>query len=549
MIKTILATVLFIAVTWTVPAAASPYVYVADHNAGTVTVLDASTNTIVRTIPNLPDAYGIAVNPLGTRVYVTGGVSGTVSILDPSLIGNSNQNPIINQFIGFGNAIALSLDSEGRWLYVADGGTNQVTGIYLPNDAIQPTFAAEGSGISNVSVDPTRRLLAVANGSGSSGTVRIFNLEAGTHTDVSLQAMPEALAFNSDGMRLWIGTQSGLVAYNVMTGKQTSMTVPGGVRAIAHSPRSGDIYIASLGNPDVYVYPAMGAAPTAIGLSGDPRGLALSPDGTRAYATLSGGVAVIDTATMQVVATPSLSGNYAVSGNFVGPGDIVANNQVKTATVGEQVTGTASAVDAQSRTLTYNLISQPSNGTLNFDSSTGAYTYTPSPGSSGVASFVWEATASGGTGSPTEPRSRPVTTAILIRPGLSTFNDQHVDSGATIGPLDFTLQGSTPITVSVSSTQDKVIDPASAKFNSGCGTSTLNCTLTLTAGLPKGRSALVTVSATDPSGVTTQQIFKVTINGTASSGGGGMPWPILAGLAALLIATTLRRRIYENRRV
>jgi hypothetical protein len=315
---------------------------------------------------------------------------------------------------------------------------------------------------------------------------------------------------------------------------------------MAYSPRSGTLYAASLANPAVYAYPGAGGTPTTITLSAVPQGLALSPDGTRLYAPRAGGLAVIDTGT-DAVSGVSFGTSPAAVGDFVGPGDIWANNTIGTTAVGVQLSDTVTASDYQSRSLGYDVISQPAQGTLNFTQSTGDFTYTPpSNGYSGIQSFVWEATASAGAGSPTLARSRPVTETILVDPTMSGFTPQNVDAKATIGPLSFTLQGTMPLQLKVTSTNKSVVDPATAQFNAGCGVSTLDCTLTLTAGTASGSSADVTVSATDPSGLVAHQKLAVTINGGTSSGGGGFPWPVLAGFAILLIIVRSRGRFHEN---
>ncbi|MGH8127462.1 MAG: YncE family protein [Gammaproteobacteria bacterium] len=546
MFKTTMTTALLCGTIWATPALAYPYVYVPDANAGTVTVVDAASNTIVRAIPNLPGAQGIAISPDGSRIYVAGGTSGAVTVLGQAQIGNPGQNPVLGAFTGLGNPVAVALSADGSLLFVADAQGNQVLAIDTSTQAVKSSYPAAGSGLSALALDPAGRRLALASGSGSSGTVRLYTLDNGDSVDIALQATPEALAFSNDGATLWITTASGLVAYDLTTGKQTTAAIAGGGDAIACSAREQAVYVAARNNATVYVYPATGGAPATISLGGIPTGLALSPDGTRAYATLSSGLDVIDTGTKQVVKTVSFGQNQAVAGDFVGPGNIWAENTVISSSVGKQISGTVVASDFLSRPLSFDLIKEPASGTLNFTRSTGDYTYTPPAGSSGVASFVWEATATSGVGSPTVPASDPITTTLLIEPTLSAFNAQEADAGAGVDPLDFTLQGSMPLAVTVSSTNKQVIDPANAQLSSGCGSTSLDCTLTLTAGSAKGQTATVTVTATDPSGAAAQQTFSVSINGSGGGGGGGgggsLSWLLLTLLAGLAILVSLHQR-------
>ncbi|MGA7964971.1 MAG: hypothetical protein WCB49_03615 [Gammaproteobacteria bacterium] len=92
--------------------------------------------------------------------------------------------------------------------------------------------------------------------------------------------------------------------------------------------------------------------------------------------------------------------------------------------------------------------------------------------------------------------------ALWATPALIAFSapkaDADADADATLGLLSFTLQGGKPLDVTFDSSNTDVIDPTKARFSSGCGTNSLNCTLTLAAGNARGQSA--TVTATDPSG-------------------------------------------------
>src|SRR4051812_3951689 len=53
-------------------AAAAPFAYIANSRSNTVSVIDTASNTVVGTpIPVGNGPEGVAVNPTGTRVYVT----------------------------------------------------------------------------------------------------------------------------------------------------------------------------------------------------------------------------------------------------------------------------------------------------------------------------------------------------------------------------------------------------------------------------------------------------------------------------------------------
>ncbi len=59
-------------------------VYVTNVESGTVSVIDAATNMVVATVPVGMKPFGVATNPAGTRVYVGNFKSDTVSVIDGS---------------------------------------------------------------------------------------------------------------------------------------------------------------------------------------------------------------------------------------------------------------------------------------------------------------------------------------------------------------------------------------------------------------------------------------------------------------------------------
>ena len=120
MLKKLSGVMAVAAIFWTGAASAYPYVYVPEAGAGTVTVVDAQTNTIVRTISNLNNAVGVAVNPNGIRAYISRGTDAEVSVLATDLISDPNQNPVIGRYAGQGDFHAVAVGRQGKVLYIGD---------------------------------------------------------------------------------------------------------------------------------------------------------------------------------------------------------------------------------------------------------------------------------------------------------------------------------------------------------------------------------------------------------------------------------------------
>ena len=60
----------------------SNWIYVANINSGTVSVMDGITNKVTDTITVGKAPYGVAVNPVTNKVYVTNIQSNSISVID-----------------------------------------------------------------------------------------------------------------------------------------------------------------------------------------------------------------------------------------------------------------------------------------------------------------------------------------------------------------------------------------------------------------------------------------------------------------------------------
>jgi kumamolisin len=87
-----------------------------------------------------------------------------------------------------------------------------------------------------------------------------------------------------------------------------------------------------------------------------------------------------------------------------------AQNGSVTTTEGQSVSGTLSASASGNPALTFQIVTQPSNGTVTItNAATGAFTYTPNSGFTGTDSFTFDASDSGGT-------SNTATETVTVNP-------------------------------------------------------------------------------------------------------------------------------------
>jgi YVTN family beta-propeller protein len=98
------------------PCAIFAYISNAGDIHGDVSVIDTSSNAVVATVPVGSAPYGVAVNPAGTRVYVTNEFSETVSVIDTST------NTVVAIAVVGQYPEGVAVTPDGTRVYVANYG-------------------------------------------------------------------------------------------------------------------------------------------------------------------------------------------------------------------------------------------------------------------------------------------------------------------------------------------------------------------------------------------------------------------------------------------
>ncbi len=145
--------------------------------SGTVSVIDANSNAVVKTIEVGRHPCGMALSPTGNRLYVTNANSDTVSMIDTATDtvlkaltvsltttkANGTKTPILGSSP---NAIAVSPD--GGTLYVANGSDNAIAVIDPNSPTANPVHGLIPTGWYPTAVvaDKTGGQIYIANGYG-----------------------------------------------------------------------------------------------------------------------------------------------------------------------------------------------------------------------------------------------------------------------------------------------------------------------------------------------------------------------------------------------
>lgn len=151
------------------------------------------------------------------------------------------------------------------------------------------------------------------------------------------------------------------------------------------------------------------------------------------------------------------------------------------------------------------------NGTVTVNPD-GSFTFTPTPGFSGIASFQYEVSDDDGATSNTAT----VTITVNAPPEVSDITDQTVTEGETLADLPFTvgddLTDADSLVITATSDNQSLIPDSSITL----GGSGANRTITLVPEPGQVGSATITITVTDANGASTVETFLVTVN--ASTG-------------------------------
>jgi len=270
---------------------------------GTVTVLDTSTNTISATIPVGGSPGPIIASPDGSLVYAANSGPG-VAVIDTAtntVVGNIPVGPRSMAITPDGTRI-YSLD--GSEVDIIDTATNTVVGppITVPNGPIALAMAPDGAHV----------YVAQVFGATLSAIDTATNSLVGT--PLFLQALCLSLAVTPDGKQVYAGCEASIVivdvASNSVVAQINQPEVPGGGETmnfgIAITPDGTKAYAVDVITNTVEVINTATRTMEGplIAVTGEPESLAITPDSKRVYVPggfFVGAATVIDTATNTVV--------------------------------------------------------------------------------------------------------------------------------------------------------------------------------------------------------------------------------------------------------
>jgi len=185
-------------------------VYVANYGSGSVSVISAATNTVIKTIVDGigTNPWPMVAHPDGSKVYVGNGAGGVVVI---STATNSVMRTIAT---GISATITnLAISPDGSTLYANSGFDTQIAVIAASNGTLVTTIQLGNYNPGGMAVSPSGSQLYVCiyrqvNPRVSGTTVSVFDTSTyGEPVSITVGSMPGCVVFGPSGQFAYVASE------------------------------------------------------------------------------------------------------------------------------------------------------------------------------------------------------------------------------------------------------------------------------------------------------------------------------------------------------
>ena len=270
--------------------------FVANRGEGSVSMINAeigeeSVSTVIIPGPTIPIPFhAVAVDPGGRRIYVAG--TNQVGVLHAHTLEMIRTLAIPANGVNLPNPQGIAVSSDGRWLLVSEavaGGRVTVLDInnnYTVGDTLVMASGNTPRGVAT-SPDNTHAYIAV---SGDDNEIWSYDLMSLTvDARIVVGASPASVAVTPDANWLYVTNAPANTVnyYQLATGASGEVDLGPGIAptALAITPDGFNVFVSSDSN-SIQVIDILSKLVTQINVGGASAGVAVSPDGKRAYATV-----------------------------------------------------------------------------------------------------------------------------------------------------------------------------------------------------------------------------------------------------------------------
>lgn len=356
-------------------AATNTRAYVTNRSAGTVTVIDTVTGTVVGTFAAGAEPDGVAVKPDGTRLYVSSSTKNTVTVIDTA-------TGVVKASIVVNAPTAITVSPTGGSVFVTNDVNGTVTRISTSTNKIATvTKLPVGSRPTEVVVSPDSKYVYVtATTSTGASTVLRFAPTSTTATKIAeLSGPATGVVVSADNAKIFVSQSDGTVAViDAKTLAVVKSIQTGGVATGLAVTRDGSTVLVTddagrvraFGVTSGELLSEVSTRPSTTPLSQGPATI-ISPDGTELYVT------DYDAGTVHVVSlTPP---------NARPTAGIPTTGTPSTST--GATTGTVGVTDPDGDPLSYVVSGAPGKGKVVVNAN-GTFTYTPTAAARHAASTL-----------------------------------------------------------------------------------------------------------------------------------------------------------------
>ncbi|MDD3175695.1 MAG: right-handed parallel beta-helix repeat-containing protein, partial [Candidatus Nanoarchaeia archaeon] len=221
--------------------------YVSNYTAGTVSVIDLSTNTVTDTITVGSNPTGLAITPDGSKLYVAKEAAAAVAVITTSNNTITSTIPVTSYPQG------MAVTPDGSKLYVCNRGSsynNTTLSVITVSTGVVAGTITVGAGPTDVKVSYDGSKAYAVNA--GSGTISVIDVAAGTvsATISNVGDRPYKLALQPGGTKAYVtcigSTGSGSTvtlistANNTVTKTINNFSTPTGIAA---TPDGSRVYV------------------------------------------------------------------------------------------------------------------------------------------------------------------------------------------------------------------------------------------------------------------------------------------------------------------
>jgi YVTN family beta-propeller protein len=230
-------------------------IYVADEDDDSVEIIDALTHAVT-VVDGFSSPQGIAVSPDGSTVYVANSSSNTLDVM--TNINTSQQTYTIMPIAVGQYPLGVAVSPDGSTVYVANNDEDTlsvITDINVSGNTFSHTNVPVGVRPTDVAVSPDGSTIYVTNNGDwstpNSGSVSIVNaLSLATSAPLTGYDETVGIAVSPSGSNIVFSSLNRVTIVNTVTGAETGFDITGNLKGVAISPNGSTAYIANAYEPN-----------------------------------------------------------------------------------------------------------------------------------------------------------------------------------------------------------------------------------------------------------------------------------------------------------